>query len=81
MRRHFLINNYGVTNTVFVFHSSRDIVCKFGIWDQIRVDYGREWYLMLYVNQMVASMRNDTQRPPHMQTSSKQVTPCYQMEL
>jgi len=48
-------------------------VSKFGLWDQIRVDHGKEWYLMLYVNQTVAHLRNNPVKEPHVQTSSKKV--------
>ena len=43
------------------------------MWDQIRVDHGSEWLLMLYVQEELAQYRTNTLRPPHLQTTSKQV--------
>ena len=54
-------------------YNSRKIVTNYGLWDQLRIDCGREWYLMLFVNELLAPLRNDTARPPHLQSSSKQV--------
>lgn len=49
------------------------MVSAFGLWDQIRVDKGREWYLTLYVNNTLSHLRGDTCKPPHFQTSSTKV--------
>lgn len=49
------------------------LVAKYGLWDQIRVDCGREWFLMLFMNQTVAHLRNNTSKQPHLQTTSKKV--------
>ena len=46
---------------------------QFGLWDQIRVDHGTEWALVLHVQSMLAEYRNDTTRQPYKQTSSRQV--------
>ena len=51
----------------------REIVKKFGLWDQLRVDHGTEWYLMLSVNAYISHLRNTTDREPQVQTSSKLV--------
>jgi hypothetical protein len=48
-------------------------VKKHGLWDQITVDYGREWYLMLFINQTVAHLRTDTTKDSYRQTSSTKV--------
>jgi len=48
-------------------------VSDFGLWDQLRVDKGREWALMLFVNNMLSQYRNDTTKSPHLQTPSTQV--------
>lgn len=45
----------------------------YGLWDQIRVDHGREWYLMLFIQQQLAQLRNNVTKPPYIQTSSKKV--------
>lgn len=46
---------------------------EFGLWDQIRVDQGKEWVLMLYVQETLAHLRRNTSRAPHLQSTSKQV--------
>lgn len=46
-------------------------MCTYGVWDQIRVDHGNEWYLMLSVQQALAHLRKDTKRAPYIQTASK----------
>ena len=51
----------------------RVIIQDYGLWDQIRVDQGKEWVLMLYVQETLAHFRRNTSRPPHLQTASKQV--------
>jgi len=51
----------------------RPIMCEYGMWDQLRVDHGREWYLILFVQEHLAHLRRNTTWPPHLQTSSKQV--------
>ncbi len=48
----------------------RKITVEYGLWNQIRVDKGREWSLMLFIQD---NHRNDTRKPSYMQTSSKQV--------
>ena len=45
----------------------------FGLWDQLRVDHGTEWYLMLSVNRTLSHLRNRTDREPQVQTTSKLV--------
>ena len=44
-----------------------DCVLQYGLWDEIRVDHGRECYLTLYVQEQ---LRGDTQIAPYVQTSS-----------
>ena len=51
----------------------RPIVLQYGLCDQIRVDQGREWILMLYIQETLAHLRYNTSRPPHLQSTSKQV--------
>lgn len=46
---------------------------QYGLWDQIRTDQGKEWNLMLFVNEKLSHLRNDCSKPPHLQSSSKQV--------
>ena len=49
----------------------------YGLWDQVRTDQGKEWNLMLFVNERLSHLRNDCSRPPHLQSTSKQVRDTY----
>ena len=49
---------------------SSSIVTEYGMWDQLRVDHGKEWYLSLFVQEQLAHLRTNTRRAPHIQTSS-----------
>ena len=44
------------------------------MWDQIRVDHGNEFYLLLYVQEKMANYRTNTGRAPFIQTMSKEVS-------
>ena len=50
---------------------------QYGLWDQLRVDHGKEWILMLYAQEQLAHMRRNQSRSPHVQTTSKLVTTHY----
>ena len=50
------------------------MVTTYGLWDQIRVDKGKEWYLSLFINKTLSSYRHCTSKPPYLQTTSKKVT-------
>ena len=54
-------------------HSCRNIIVNEGLFDQIRVDHGKEFVLMLYVQESLAHCRTNTNRDPHRQTESKKV--------
>ena len=56
-----------------VLHIFRPVVRQYGLWDQIRVDQGKEWTLMLYIQEKLAHLRRNTNRAPHLQSTSKQV--------
>ena len=53
------------------------MILKYGlwdqVWDQVRVDHGKEFYLMLYVQEILAQFRTNTNRAPHLQSTSRQV--------
>lgn len=51
----------------------RPVVQRYGLWDQLRVDHGKEWTLMLFAQEQMAHLRGNCSRAPHLQTSSKQV--------
>ncbi|XP_065894563.1 uncharacterized protein [Dysidea avara] len=50
----------------------KPIVLEYGLWDQRRIDQGKEWVLMLHVQETLAHLRHNTCRPPHLQSTSKQ---------
>ena len=65
--------NFSVHLNLLPMYSCRSLLLTFGIWDEIRVDMGKEWYLMLYAQEMLATKRSDCTRPPHVQSTSRQV--------
>ena len=63
-------------NTNFHFYD-RELCLQYGLWDQIRVDHGKEFYLMLYVQEKLSEFRRNTTIAPHMQSTSRQVSTLY----
>ena len=45
----------------------------YGLWDELRIDHGTEWALMLFSQCQPAQFRNDVSKPPYIQSSSKEV--------
>ncbi|KAA0717606.1 hypothetical protein E1301_Tti016786 [Triplophysa tibetana] len=45
-------------------------VLSHGMWDQVRVDHGAEFYLTLFMQDILAEYRHNQQRLPYLQTSS-----------
>lgn len=43
------------------------------MWDQIRVDHGKEFILMLFIQEHLAEYRRNPSASPHLQTTSTQV--------
>ncbi|KAJ8012581.1 hypothetical protein DPEC_G00044350 [Dallia pectoralis] len=41
------------------------------MWDQLRVDHGREFYMCLYMQEMLSRHRHNLSRSPYLQTTSK----------
>ena len=52
---------------------NRPLILEYGLWDEIRVDQGKEWVLSLFVQEQMAHLRTSTARPPHLQSTSKKV--------
>ena len=48
---------------------------NYGLWDQLRVDQGKEWKLTLFAQELCISppLCTSQTRAPHLQTFSKQV--------
>ncbi len=57
----------------------RSAVVNHGMWDQIRVDHGKEFYLSLFIQEMIEGYRNRRERQPYMQTQSTKVQ--YELNL
>ena len=51
----------------------RPAFISYGVWDTIRVDHGREFFLSLYVQEKLSHLRTNAARVPYLQTTSKQV--------
>ena len=47
---------------------------KYGLWDQLRTDKGKEWCLSLFINKTLSPHRYSTRKPPHLQTTSRMVS-------
>lgn len=62
-----LKNNLVIQQEVF-----RETLLHYGLWDQVRVDHGKEFYLVLFVQEMLKLYRNNNTRQPYVQTQSKQ---------
>ncbi|KAK9519996.1 hypothetical protein VZT92_022683 [Zoarces viviparus] len=58
-------NNLTIYDEVY-----RSAVMEYGMWDQVRVDDGKEFYLTLYMQEKLANHRHNTERPPYRQTQS-----------
>ena len=54
-------------------HACRSAVTTYGLWNQIRVDHGREFYLILYIQQYLRSSYGPSHITPYIQSPSTQV--------
>ncbi len=52
----------------------RQVLLKFGIWDQIRVDHGREFFLMLKIQEDLQNLRFNLNRDCYVQSTSRMVS-------
>lgn len=50
----------------------RDICLKHGLFDQLSVDYSKEFYLCLYQQDNLQAHRTNINRPPYIQSESRQ---------
>ena len=57
-------------NLIIYENIYRAAITEIGLWDQVRVDYGREFYLMLYVQEKLRSTTGDATISPYVQTTS-----------
>ncbi|XP_028424305.1 uncharacterized protein LOC114548520 isoform X2 [Perca flavescens] len=60
-----------VKNNLVIYEEVyRSAVVNHGMWDQLRVDHGREFYMCLYMKEMLSRHRHNPSRPPYLQTTS-----------
>jgi len=65
-----------IKNNVIIYEEVlRKIVIEHGLFDQVRVDHGKEFYLLLGMQEQLAHLRNDTNMPCYRQTQSKKNLP------
>ena len=60
-------NNAIIYNDVY-----RMCSMEYGLWDQLRVDHGREFYLTLYIQEKLRACHGDPNILPYIQTTSTQ---------
>ena len=69
-----LIIYYSEERRLFLFYFFfRKTVLEYGMFDQIRVDCGKEFYLYLGMQEIYRNLRNDQTIAPYRQTQSKKV--------
>ncbi|KAL2076472.1 hypothetical protein ACEWY4_027936 [Coilia grayii] len=60
-----------VKNNLVIYEDVyRSAVVNYGMWDQVRVDHGKEFYLTLFIQEILASHRHCQDKPPYHQTTS-----------
>ena len=57
---------------VFFVLCCRPILIKTGVFDQLRVDMGRESVLILFIQELLSGYRHNQDRPSHVKTTSKE---------
>lgn len=58
-------NNLVIYEDVYRF-----AVLQYGLWNQVRVDHGKEFYLTLFMHEQLRNRRGDETIAPYMQTTS-----------
>ncbi|KAL2095613.1 hypothetical protein ACEWY4_007761 [Coilia grayii] len=61
-------NNLAIYEDVF-----RPAILANGMWDQVRVDHGKEFYLTLFIQKLLSSHHYNQERRPYLQTPSTRV--------
>ncbi|KAG9281604.1 hypothetical protein AMEX_G146 [Astyanax mexicanus] len=60
-----------VKNNLVIYEEVyRSAVVKHGMWDQLRVDHGREFFMCLYMQEILSGHRHNLSRLPYLQTTS-----------
>ncbi|XP_057293869.1 uncharacterized protein LOC130622420 [Hydractinia symbiolongicarpus] len=63
------------SNPVIYSHIYRKVLTTYCMFDQVRVDHGREFFLMLGMQEYLANIRGDQLSLPYQQTESKRNLP------
>jgi hypothetical protein len=58
-------------NAVSVCQMYRELCAQYEIWDQVRVDHGNEFMLMLYMQFKLQDLKYNLDRKPFVQTTSR----------
>ena len=66
------IVSYFINLVQFLHH--RLLLMEYGIWDQLCVDHGNEWVLMLFVQEKLAHLRYNISKPPPPSTNNTQTS-------
>uniref|UniRef100_A0A1X7TGN1 Uncharacterized protein n=1 Tax=Amphimedon queenslandica TaxID=400682 RepID=A0A1X7TGN1_AMPQE len=56
---------------MFISKFYRGLLFDYGMWNQLRVDKGREWFLMLFIQEKLCNLRGNTSIPPYLHSSSQ----------
>ena len=51
----------------------RSTIELYGLWDQLRVDHGREFYLTLFIHEQIRRTCGSSAIVPYVQSMSKEV--------
>ncbi|XP_070535044.1 uncharacterized protein [Ptychodera flava] len=67
-----------VKNNLIIYEEFRRVVLSYGIWDMVRVDHGREFFLTLFIQQhpQIQQHRRYQGCPPYVQTPSTENLPA-----
>lgn len=52
---------------------SRTAVDRYGVWDQVRIDHGREFYLLIYIQEQLRKDYGARDVLPYVQSRSTEV--------
>jgi len=61
-------------NNLDVCQMYRNAVLKYGAWDQVRVDHGKEFMLMLHLPYKLEAYRHNQERRLFVQSTSRMVS-------
>ncbi|XP_070556173.1 uncharacterized protein [Ptychodera flava] len=61
-----------IKNPIVIYKVYREILLEFGIWDMLRIDHGREFCLMNFVQNKLRDYRNFRDCPAYVQSRSRE---------